>query len=196
VASKCEFSKIDIPNDPEYAAAAGKYVVEIAKMIGFDEQAVQAIELGVREAIKAAIAYSFESGERATLELTCERIGEGMKVVVKDKGLPFADTMIAFESDETETGTFSPLGRQVFRLKEFMDEVVLHNLGHEGKEIVLIKYLKSKTITDYYAECELEPYELPLPEIAPDPAAGECTVRRMKPSEAAEVSKSVYKTYG
>jgi serine/threonine-protein kinase RsbW len=196
VSSSCEFSKLEIPNDTRYAVAAGNYVVEIAKMIGFDDQDARSFGLGVRGAIQAAIEYSFEPGERATLEISCERIAEGLKVAVKDKGLPFDDLMTRPQADETEAGTASTLGIHVFQLKKYMDEVLLHNLGHEGKEIVLIKHLTSQTITDYYAECELEPYEVPQPDNRPYQPAGKCAVRRMKSSEAAEVSKSVYKTYG
>jgi serine/threonine-protein kinase RsbW len=74
----------------------------------------------------------------------------------------------------------------------------MHNLGSEGKELVLIKHLKNKNITDYYAACDLEPYE-PSPSPPPGVLSADqlkCRVRRMKPDEAAEVSKTIYKTYG
>jgi len=47
---------------------------QIAKMIGFDGQDLHTIEQGVRKAIEASIAYSFEPGEKAILGLSCERI--------------------------------------------------------------------------------------------------------------------------
>jgi serine/threonine-protein kinase RsbW len=91
-----------------------------------------------------------------------------------------------------------------------MSEVLLRSLGTRGKEIVLIKHLKNKDITDYYAACDLEPYSEPA--ISIDNASkqsanaskqganalkqGSCTVRPMESHEAAEVSKSIYKTYG
>ena len=194
--SACELSKIEIPNDPKYASAAGKYVVEIAKMIGFDGQDLHTIEQGVRKAIEASIAYSFEPGEKAILGLSCERIATGIKIVIKDKGLPFGDAIAALNADDPGTIEASTPGRQVFQLKDFMDEVLLHNLGHEGKETVLIKNFNNKTTTDYYPECDLPPSAGAPPHIPPRRPAGKCAVRQMKPSEAAEVSKSVYKTYG
>jgi anti-sigma regulatory factor (Ser/Thr protein kinase)/GNAT superfamily N-acetyltransferase len=194
--SSCEYSRIEIPNDPKYASAAAKYVVEIARILGFERQEMNSIETGVRKAIETAIEYSFEPGERATLELSCERTATGIKVAIKDKGLPFGETISALNAADSEADAASTLGKQVFRLKEFMDEVQLYNRGRAGKETVLIKHLKSKTITDYYAECELEPYEAAQAELSPDRPGGECAVRPMRPSEAAEVSKTVYKTYG
>jgi len=60
----------------------------------------------------------------------------------------------------------------------------------------LIKHLKNKSITDYHQACNLEPYPRPLKARDPDSRDIEFTVRPMKPSEAIEVSKCVYKAYG
>lgn len=193
MSTKCEYSTLDIPNDHRYGNVAGKYVVEIASMIGFEVQDLHAIELGVIQVVTAVIDYSFEPGEKETIKISCERIPEGLKVSIRDKGLPYDDTII---SAENRTEKQSSLGLQIFRLKEYLDEVVFHNLGLEGKEIVLIKHLKSKGINDYYAACELEPYEKKVPEGGLGTGPLKCRIRWMKESEAAEVSKSVYKTYG
>ncbi|MGD9313724.1 MAG: hypothetical protein PVI96_12455, partial [Desulfobacterales bacterium] len=83
-----------------------------------------------------------------------------------------------------------------FRLQEYLDEIQLNNLGPDGKELVLIKQLKNKDISDYYAACDLEPYEATPVTIAPSPDTFKCRVRRMEPADAPEVSKTIYKTYG
>lgn len=190
---KCEFSTLEIPNDPKYDKVAGKYAAEVAGMIGFEEKDLPSIESGISQAVTAIIDYSFEPGEDQTLKISCERVPEGLKVSIRDKGLPYSGTM-----DKTEDGPGEGpgLGARIFQLREHLDEVVFQNLGLEGKEIVLIKYLKSKDINDYYDACDLEPYDEPEAEdVFPD-APLSCTVRSMKDSEAVEVSKSVYKTYG
>jgi len=193
---KCQFSKLNIPNDPLYAVAAGKFIFEIAKKIGFQSVDAQAIESGVNEAIKAVIDYSFEPGEQATLEISCELIATGIQVTLRDKGLPFGESLPKKAQAGRPTDPTATFGNRIYQLKKYMDEVSMHNLGQEGKKIVLIKHLASKTITEYYAECELEPYEIPRPEIKTDHEAAQYVVRRMKASEAAEVSKTVYKAYG
>lgn len=189
---KCEFSRLVIPNDAKYATAAAKYVGEIAKAIGFDPPDLPALEMGVSAAIQAVLTYSFEPGESATLELTCERVPEGIKVALRDKGLPYGSTAAA----NAQSGTTSSLGLQVFRLKECMDDVKLNNLGPDGKEIVLIKHLRNKAIADYFDACELQPYDPPKIKMAPLQNRIACAVREMKPEEASEVSKAIYKTYG
>ena len=192
VESKCEFSTLTIPNDPKYAKAAARYVIEIAKLIGFDEQDLRSISEGVNQAIVAQIDYAFEPREKAFIEITCERIPEGLKISLKDQGLPFDDTVDRRQDIDSK----SSFGQEIFRLKAYMQEVLLNNLGPKGKEIVLIKHLKNRNTSDYYAACDLERYHKPETNIAPIQKQGQCAVRQMKPNEAAEVSKSIYKTYG
>ncbi len=193
--TRCAYSTLTIPNDPNYARAAAGYVVEIAKIIGFKGPDLQSISKGVVQAVAAQMKYSFEPGDQAVIEISCERIPEGLKVVLGDKGLPF-DELPGPAENEKFKNTTSSFGLKILELKSYMHEVLLHNLGSGGKEIVLIKHMKNKDITDYYAACELEPYAQTAlaAETASKPQT--CTVRPMKPQEAAEVSKSIYKTYG
>jgi serine/threonine-protein kinase RsbW len=196
VESKCEYSSIRIPNDPKYATAAAIYVAEIARTIGMEGQDLTSLKNGVIEATTSLMEYSFEPGEKGTLEIFCERIPEGLNVSLRDKGLPFGAAVT--ESKVTKSLNDEPreMGEPIFHLKEYFDEIRLHNLGPQGKELVLIKHLKNKSITDYYAACDLEPYEPSVPQIASSLEALKCRVRQMEPGEAAEVSKTIYKTYG
>jgi serine/threonine-protein kinase RsbW len=196
VESKCEYSSIRIPNDRKYATAAAIYVSEIARSIGMQDQDVKSLENGIIEAVTALMEYSFEPGEKETLEIRCERIPEGLKVSLRDKGLPFGtgDPNSAVTQNSIEDSR--EMAEPIFRLQEYLDEIQLNNLGPEGKELVLIKHLKNKSITDYYAACDLEPFEPAVPPIAASMDELKCSVRKMDPAEAAEVSKTIYKTYG
>jgi anti-sigma regulatory factor (Ser/Thr protein kinase)/GNAT superfamily N-acetyltransferase len=194
--SKCEFSSIRIPNDPKYATAAAIYVSEIAKMIGMQAHDLKSLENGITEAITALIGYSFEPGEKENLEIRCERTPAGLQVSLRDKGLPFGRTGIDSAAPKISSADSPETGEPVFRLKEYFDEIQFHNLGPQGKELVLIKQLKNKSITDYYAACDLEPYQ---PSVTPMPASAaqvKCQVRQMDAADAPEVSKTIYKTYG
>lgn len=188
MASKCEYSSIRIPNDPKYAAAAAIYVSEIARAIGMEAADLESLENGVMGAITALLDYSFEPTENSILEIICERIPEGLKVSLRDKGLPFGSQASASNQPATD--------EPFFRLKEYLDEIQLKNLGPDGKELVLVKHLKNKSVSDYYAACDLEPYDTAMESIAKTPGPFKCHVRRMEPKDAAEVSKTIYKTYG
>ena len=194
--SKCEYSSIQIPNDRKYASAAAIYVSEIARSIGMQDQDLKSLENGIIEALTVLMGYSFEPDEKGSLEIICERIPEGLKVSLRDKGLPFGAGGTDSAAPESSIDDSRDMGEPIFRLKEYLDEIRLHNLGPEGKELVLIKHLKNKSITDYYAACDLEPFEPSVPPIAASLDELKCRVRQMDPTEAAEVSKTIYKTYG
>jgi anti-sigma regulatory factor (Ser/Thr protein kinase)/ribosomal protein S18 acetylase RimI-like enzyme len=194
--SKCEFSSIRIPNDPKYATAAAIYVSEIAKMIGMPAEDLKSLENGISEAISALIGYSFEPGEKDNLEIHCERTPAGLQVSLRDKGLPFGAAAMEAAASEMPAAGGPDIEEPVFRLKEYFDEIQFHNLGAQGKELVLIKHLRNKSITDYYAACDLEPYEPAASPPAASSAQSQCRVRRMIAADAPEVSKTVYKAYG
>jgi serine/threonine-protein kinase RsbW len=158
------------------------------------KQDLESLEKGMIEAINALIGYSFEAGEKGILEVICERIPEGVKVSLRDKGLPFGTVAAELSVTEGQVDDISGMAESISRLKQYLDEIRLHNLGTEGKELVLIKHLKNKNITDYYAACDLEPYESPAAPIALSADQSKCRVRRMKADDAAEVSKTIYKT--
>ena len=194
--SKCEYSSIRIPNDRKYATAAAIYVSEIARSIGMQDQDLKSLENGIIEALTVLMGYSFEPDEKGSLEIICERIPEGLKVSLRDKGLPFGAGGTDSAAPESSIDDSRDMGEPIFRLQEYLDEIRLHNMGPEGKELVLIKHLKNKSITDYYAACDLEPFEPSVPPIASSLDELKCRVRQMNPTEAAEVSKTIYKTYG
>lgn len=196
--SKCEYSSMQIPNDPKYATAAAAYVCEIARTIGMHKKDLIALEKGIIEAINALIEYSFEAGERGILEVFCERIPQGFKVSLRDKGLPFGAVEADLSITDGQVDDIPGLAKPISHLNAYLDEIRMHNLGPEGKELVLIKHLKNKDITDYYAACDLEPYE-PSSSAMPIVLSNgqlKCRVRQMNPDDATEVSKTIYKTYG
>ena len=194
--SKCEYSSIQIPGDPKYATAAAAYVGEIARTIGMEKQDIESLEKGLIEAINALIEYSFEAGEKGILEVFCERIPEGFKVSLRDKGLPFGTVAAEYSVSQGQVNDIPGMAKPISNLEEYLDEIRLHNLGPDGKELVLIKHLKNKDIKDYYAACDLEPYEPSEAPITLSAEQSKCSVRRMRPDDAAEVSKTIYKTYG
>ena len=191
---RCEYSRMTIPSDRSYATVAARYVSEVGKRIGFEEEDVRAIELGVEHAVAGVIDYSFEPGEQGNLEISIERAPEGLKVIIRDAGMPFDPKEISPEDASPEGACFP--GSGVFGVKGCMDEISVHNRGRQGKETVLIKRLKNKKIEDYYEACDLEPYASPLVEKPLSPTPVTFIVRAMQPSEAIEVSKCIYRAYG
>lgn len=194
IQERCEYSRLTIPNHDAYVGVAQTYVGEVAKKVGFDEEDRLMIERAVAEAVSTVIEHAFEPDQRATLDISCERVPVGLKIIIADQGLPFDPTTLSDTAPREISKDSS--GPGISLLKESMDEAEFHNLGPAGKEIVLIKYLKNRGIAEYFDACELEPYEPPPIDRKRISLAADITIRPMEPSEALEVSKAVYKAYG
>jgi serine/threonine-protein kinase RsbW len=133
--------------------------------------------------------YSFEPGERAALELYCERIPAGLKIGVRDQGLPFGGPG-PVPADEGGLKNAAP------NLRDCFDEILFNNLGPAGKEFVFVKHLGQRALADDEAVCRFEPSDAAQPTQPLPQAASRCTVRPMAPADAPEISKLVYRTYG
>ncbi len=170
-------------------------VKEVARKFGFADAAIFKIELALEEAITNVIHHAFEAGERGTFEIICERIPLGIKLIIKEKGLPFDPSQLRQFEPSKDLDDVSAVGLGLFLMKESMDEVSFHNLGAEGKETHLIKYIYDKSIDQLCS-----PAELTAPVTPPGPAVitGKIPydVRGLEPHEAIEVSKCAYKSHG
>jgi len=196
VQDPCEYSKLTIPNDPAYTAIASIYVRQVADKFGFETSDLELIVKSVIEAVTNVILHAFEPTEKASVEIACERVPLGLKITVRDKGLPFDPAQVPeCPFPEQARKSYVP-GCGLFVMKEVMDEVYFNNLGHDGKETVLIKYLKSRDLTDYYKACDLEPYGNAASIDSAITDEIEFEVRPLRFSEAVEVSRCVYRSYG
>ena len=121
--ASCEFSRLTIPSDSRYVGVAARYVVEVARLIGFDDRIQDQISQGLQLVLPALMQYSFEPEERAAIDVSCERIPAGLKIVLRDKGLPFGDT---------GPGAVGVPDSRVLALRDYFDEILFNNLGPEG----------------------------------------------------------------
>jgi RimJ/RimL family protein N-acetyltransferase/anti-sigma regulatory factor (Ser/Thr protein kinase) len=189
---RCQFSRLTIPNDPTYAETAAVYAWEVARILGFGEQACSDVKAGVAEAVTHIMQRSFDPGQEATIEVSCERVPMGLEVVVKDWGLPFGPSDIPFHDSPHEVPGASS-GRSAAGGP--WDQVSLHNLGHDGKETRLIKYLQNPAI-NYHDSCEVPLLDQQQAKRDRRPGPVEFEVRPMLPSEAEEVARCFYRSYG
>jgi RimJ/RimL family protein N-acetyltransferase len=147
--------------------------------------------LAVDEACTHVIETAFEPGEEQELVVSCRRAPGGLEVTIADKGLPFDPGSIA-EYDARGGLDRDLSGLPFYLIQQLMDEVRFVNKGWEGKEIQLIKYLDSPDVETYFTEEELQPYDTGAEPAPP----GEYTYRLMRPEDAVEVARCIYKTYG
>jgi anti-sigma regulatory factor (Ser/Thr protein kinase)/RimJ/RimL family protein N-acetyltransferase len=189
----CEYSQLKIPTDLSYVSVAGAYIGSVSDHMGFDESEQSKLRAAVGEALRAIINTAFEPGDRQSINISCGRVPGGLEIIVKEKGAPFEAEELILR--KTVVIVDSMTGENVATMRDLVDEVAASNLGPEGMEIHLIKYLKDENLDDYLAVCEPERFRPPSsrPEIL---KKVEFKVRLMAPSEAVEVAKIVYRAYG
>jgi len=190
------FFKLTIPNDISYLPVAQASVKEAAKMFGFTVETIYQIELGLEEAFMNVIKHAFEAGEDSTFDIICTQTSMGIKIIIKEKGMPFDPDKIALYDPSKDILEAGSTGLGTFLMKKIVDEVSFHNLGPEGKETHLIKYLPGKNIEDFCDPSELEHNEEEISKPAVITEKIKYDVRRMKDSEAIEISKGAYKSHG
>jgi anti-sigma regulatory factor (Ser/Thr protein kinase) len=186
---KCQSSKIVIPGDHFYAEIAATYTGAVAQKLGFDMRDVEDIKHCTQRVVVWAIDYSLAEKEKVSIEVACEVIPEGFKVSVRDRGVPFEPSLLKGAQSKDLSG--------LFNIKGHMDEIRFNNLGPGGKEVLLIKFSQQGRITDLYDACALGHDQTGAEGAEPPPSRDmDFIVRAMKPDEAIEVSKCVYKGYG
>jgi serine/threonine-protein kinase RsbW len=188
VRAGCAPSRLYLPNAPFYIGPACRYVAAVAAQIGFDDLQTQQISAGLQRALTALLRYSFEPSESASVELVSERIPAGLRLSLRDQGLPLDPA----EGGGGDVDAENPL----YGLNAYFDEVRFQNRGRDGKAVILSKHLPDPSITDDAAACAWDSSEVPGSGRGNASPETRCSVRRLKPSEAPEVSKAVYRAYG
>jgi serine/threonine-protein kinase RsbW len=187
-----EISKITLPNKLEYLDMAQLFVRETAKKIGFSGNLLNHIDLAIEESVTNVMKHTFDAEENRTFDIICENTGNGIKIIIKEMGLPFDPSNVKkFQpADNLDDANASGLG--LFLLDKVMDEYSFHNLGIEGKETHFIKYLPNSK--------ELSELNLQMAEVIEEPKIIqekiEYSVRGMEDHEAVEISRCAYKSHG
>ena len=189
----CEYSELEIPSDLSYASVAGTYIGSVSGHMGFNENEQSQLRAAVGAALMAIIKAAFEPGDRQSINISCGRVPGGLEIIIKEKGAPFEAEELIY--GKTVVIDDSMTGENPATMRDLVDEVAVSNLGPEGMEIHLVKYLKDRNLDDYLAACPPEKFRppSPRPEIL---KKVEFEVRFMTPSEAIEVAKIVYRAYG
>jgi serine/threonine-protein kinase RsbW len=184
-----------MPNNLDYLPIIQNAVVGISQIMGFTNDDTSKLGKGIKNAVSNVIKYAFKEDEEATYDLIIEPQTLGLMIVIKDKGFPFDPSMIHKYDPNSTYHEKKYKGLGILLEKQFFDEVSFHNMGKDGMETHLFKYL-DRHIQHLVNNEELQKVEkVRTEELLPE-KSGAYTVRRMKPEEAIEVSKLAYSAYG
>lgn len=185
---------LHLPADTAYLDVAEHCARAVAVKFGFDEPSIGKIELAVEEAVSNVVEHAYKSEAGKTLELIFERVPLGMRIRIKEKGMPFDPRLLAVYDPARVGEDETPKGLGLYLMNRLMDEVSFHNLGLEGKETHLVKYLSTRGVDGYDGQRPDADVLQREPEIIQDRIDYE--VRALQPSEAIEVSRCAYKSHG
>ncbi|MFQ5353353.1 MAG: GNAT family N-acetyltransferase [Thermodesulfobacteriota bacterium] len=174
-------SSLKVPNDPGYIKGITAYCRELSRRIGFTSREIREINRALSQALLSVITQAFNPYEDETFEVSFHIHEYGLQININDMGLPFSFGIV--EKKQIAPGLKA--------IESNMDHVEFLNRGKKGKELQLFKYLKGKHVEDLYTADELAPFgvcKLPSRD-------KEMDIRLMRPEEAAEVSRCIYRTY-
>lgn len=190
-----ERSSLTVPNDLAYLSAIQAFVSEVLGKCGYDKRDTTMVLIALEEAIVNVVKHAFEPGEKATYQVILEPVTAGIRIIIKDKGLPYSPQLVPQYEPPSDVDAASQSGLGSHLIKNSVDEIFFHNLGREGKELHLVKHLPYKSIQEIRAESELAPFPEPVKTVGPSEKK-DFSIRLIQPSEVYDVSKLFYRAYG
>jgi anti-sigma regulatory factor (Ser/Thr protein kinase)/GNAT superfamily N-acetyltransferase len=190
-----EGSSLTVPNDLGYLPAIQAFVSEVMERRGYSKRDTTMLLIALEEAIANVVKHAFEPGEKASYQIIVDPITAGIRIIIKDKGLPYSPHLVPQYVPPSDIETAEQPGLGSHLIKHAVDEILFHNLGREGKELHLVKYLPYRSIEEMRTESELAPFPEPVKTVEP-PEKKDFYIRRIRPSEVYDVSKLFYRAYG
>jgi len=185
--------KLTVPNHISHLPLVQQAVAHSAGLAGLAPEASGQIQLAVEEAVTNVIKHGYPGGEEeSTIDILCETVPEGLRVTVRETGIPFDPS--EFPEFHAERVSQDPaVGLGVFLMKKEADEIVFRNRGRDGMETVLVKYSPHSHILDHDAASPPPPSEphatleaVPIPPFL---------IRPMHPDEGIAVARCAWGSY-
>ena len=177
-----DLSRLIVPARPYSIPLACAHARLVAQISGFDPSACSAIALGVEEAVARFIGLADDA--TAMLELICQPESTRLILRLRNQGSPL-DFSRRPEYDPARSEAHRA-GRNADLAGQTFDETLWRNLGKEGQELQLVKFLATPRV-------DAEPPPVVPPAPAATPAFG---IRRLQADDAPAVSRCMYACYG
>ncbi|MDZ4805921.1 MAG: ATP-binding protein [Candidatus Eisenbacteria bacterium] len=126
--------QLDIPVSARWLHVAANFIRAAAEGAGFDEDAMEAIEIASMEAVENVIDHSkLGSGDRLQLESTFD--GRDFVVQIRDRGIPWPHEVTSGMVGHDMPPPDAPRGRGIAMMRALMDEVTPWQ-GTDGEKVL------------------------------------------------------------
>ncbi|MGI9035110.1 MAG: ATP-binding protein [Pyrinomonadaceae bacterium] len=132
-----EKKEIALPSRIETVEEAADEAVEFAKKFGFDENALYAIDMAMREATANAVKHGNKFDATKNVSITFENLPEGFEITVRDFGAGFAVEDIPDPTNPENL--LKANGRGILFMRNFMEEVEWENHPNGGTIVKMMK---------------------------------------------------------
>ena len=129
--------ELELPSRIESVEEAAARAEKFARRAGFDEEALNAIDMAVRESIANAVKHGNLLDETKSVEIKFFNLSVGLEIVVRDFGAGFA---VEDVPDPTNPeNLLKANGRGILFMRAFMDEVEWANHAEGGMVVKMLK---------------------------------------------------------
>lgn len=119
------------------------FVAGIARESGLDDSAVYAVQLAVDEAATNIIEHAYGGEGDEIIECICERVPEGLQVILVDHGRVFDPDEVPEPDTEAPLDEVKPRGLGLFFMRRMMDDVKFDFSKRSGNRVIMLKKIKS-----------------------------------------------------
>ena len=116
-----ETAKLQFPSRIETIAEATAAVIKEAERFGFSAEALDGIDMAVREAVTNAVVHGNAQDAGKKVEIVINRNGASFGVAVRDEGQGFDPEDVP--DPTAEQNLLKASGRGILFMRAFMDEV-------------------------------------------------------------------------
>ena len=116
------------------------YITRFANQAGLNETEVYAVQLAVDEAATNIIEHGYGIECPSRIDVTCEILEDGIKIVIYDDANPFDPTSVPEPEVNVALEEIKPRGLGIFFIRKMMDEVKYEASPEMGNTLTMIKH--------------------------------------------------------
>jgi anti-sigma regulatory factor (Ser/Thr protein kinase) len=130
---------LEMPAHSRHLQVAASFIKAISTVAGFDEDASEAIEISVMEAVENVIDHSGVAVDGTVCLRVWEDQGDFI-VEIADHGVPWPDAILTGKIGREMPPPDASRGRGLAMMRELMDDVIPENCVNGGKTLRLVKH--------------------------------------------------------
>jgi len=116
------------------------YITDCANKAGLNESETYAVQLAVDEATTNIIEHGYGGECPSQIDISCEVIKDGLKVVIYDDAEPFNPISVPEPEINVSLDEIKPRGLGIFFMRKMMDEIQYQSDPDKGNILTMIKH--------------------------------------------------------